>query len=311
MQDDLEEDGRFASTLVPAGDATAYQVRVPGGVGASRAVAMNTTDGPRRTVRSMGQPAGAATTVVGRAAWGADESLRFAAGTETWPATYHPAQKLTVHHTATVNGDADPAATIRAIYRYHAVDRKFGDIGYQYLIDERGVVYEGRWSGTDGDAGHDAGGRAVVGAHVGGWNSGNLGVALLGTLTNQAPAAAARTSLESLLADLARRHGLDPQTTSTFVNPSSGATKVVPNISGHRDWEATECPGGVLHDALPSIRTAVAQRLTTSTTSTTVAPTSTTVAPTTTSPSTTSTTSTTTPTSTTAVKKTGGSRAGK
>lgn len=292
-QDDLEEEGRFASSLVAAGDADAYQVRVPRGVAGARAVALNTTDGPRRSVRVRPGVAGAAVPFVSRAGWGADESLRFTStGAERWTPTYFRAQKLTVHHTATANGVADPAAAIRAIQRYHTIDRNFGDIGYQFLVDEAGTVYEGRWSGTDGDAGHDAGGLAVVGAHVGGWNSGNVGVAILGTLTSQAPTSAARSSLETVLTDLARRHRLDPQTTSTFVNPVNGATKVVPTISGHRDWEATECPGSVLYDALPAVRAAVAQRLAATTTTTTS--TSTTVAPTTTS--TTSSTSTTTST---------------
>ena len=109
---------------------------------------------------------------------------------------------MTVHHTATANGDADPAATVRAIYRYQAVDRGFGDIGYQYLIDESGRVYEGRYSGTDSYPGHDADGvNVVTAAHVGGFNSGNTGIALLGTLTSLEPTPAARSSLEGLLGD--------------------------------------------------------------------------------------------------------------
>ena len=61
----------------------------------------------------------------------------------TWGAPeFHPARKLTVHHTATDSGATDPAARVRAIYRYQAVGRGFGDIGYHYLIDEAGLVYE-------------------------------------------------------------------------------------------------------------------------------------------------------------------------
>ena len=108
--------------------------------------------------------------MVTRCEWGADESLM------TWAPQFYPAQKLTVHHTATANNDADPAATMRAIYRYQAVDRGFGDIGYQYLIDESGRVYEGRYSGVDNYPGHDAEGvNVVTAAHVGGFNSGNTG----------------------------------------------------------------------------------------------------------------------------------------
>ena len=82
---------------------------------------------------------------------------------------------------------------MRAIYRYHAVERGFGDIGYQYLIDESGRVYEGRYSGPDSSPGHDADGdKIVTAAHVGGFNSGNMGVALLGTLTSLEPTPAAQ-----------------------------------------------------------------------------------------------------------------------
>lgn len=281
-EDGVEVAGTFASGLVWGADAAAYQVRLPIGAAQPRAVAINTTNGPPVTIGARpGDAAGAAVSVIRRLEWGADESLRFdASGNEIWPPDYYPAQKLTVHHTATLNGDPNPAATVRAIYRYHAVDRGFGDIGYQYLIDEAGRVYEGRWSGTDPDPGHDAAGRAVTAAHVGGYNSGNVGAALLGTLTTQEPSVAARSALESLLADLASRHGLDPMGSSTYTNPVNGAKWSGPNIPGHRDWEATECPGGALYVILPAIRSNVAALMSsTTTTTTTTTPTTTTTAP--------------------------------
>jgi len=290
--DGVEVAGTYASGLVWGADATAYQLRLPVGAARPRAVAINTTDGPAVTIgEGPGDAAGAALSVIRRSQWGADESLRFtASGNEIWPPTYYPAQKLTVHHTATLNGDPDPAATLRAIYRYHAVDRGFGDIGYQYLIDEAGRTYEGRWSGTDPDPGHDATGLVVTAAHVGGYNSGNVGAALLGTLTTQGPFAAARSALESLLADLASRHGLDPMGSSTFTNPVSGAKRDGPNISGHRDWEATECPGGALYLVLPTIRSNVAALMSPTTTTTASSSTTTTTSSTTTTTSSTTTT---------------------
>ena len=277
-EDGVDVPGQFASALVPGGDADAYQVRVPPGRSRPVAVAINTTDGPRRSSsRLRPAAAGAATAVVPRSGWGADESLRFdASGRELFPPTYHAAQKLTVHHTDTRNADPDPAATIRAIYRYHAVDRGFGDIGYHYLLAEDGRVFEGRWSGADGDPAHDAAGQVVTAAHVGGWNSGNVGVAVLGTLTTQGPTAAARGSLESLLADLAGRHRIDPQGSGTYTNPVNGATWSGPNVPGHRDFAATECPGGALYAQLPAVRSAVAARLAGTTASTTTTPPSTT-----------------------------------
>jgi hypothetical protein len=204
--------------------------------------------------------------IISRAGWGADESLRFDAdGNEIWPRTFYPVQKLIVHHTATRNADPTPAATVRAIYRDQAVNRGWGDIGYNLLIDEQGRVYEGRYSrdlaAGETPTGTDADGNGVVGAHVGGWNSGTMGIALLGTLTDQDATPAARSALEWLLAWLAERHGIDPDATSTYVNPVNGATKTNQNITGHRDWAATECPGGAFYATFPSLRHAVATRL--------------------------------------------------
>jgi hypothetical protein len=98
----------------------------------------------------------------------------------------------------------------------------------------------------------------VTAAHVGGWNSGNLGVALLGNLRTRQPTTAARSSVESVLADLAGRHGLDVLARTDYVNPITAATKNVAVISGHRDWESTECPGTTFYKQLPSVRTNVA-----------------------------------------------------
>lgn len=252
LQDDgVEVADHWASGLVSGSDAEAYQVRVPSGARAPRAVVINTTDGPSQPASATADACSDATAIVTRCEWSADESLM------TWTPEYHPTQKLTVHHTATVNGDANPAATVRAIYRYQAVDRGFGDIGYQYLIDESGRVYEGRHSGTDSYPGHDANGvNVVTAAHVGGFNAGNTGIALLGTLTSREAMPAAQGALEDLLGELSARHGIDPHGTSEYVNPVSGATKMVANISGHRDWAATECPGETFYARLPAIRDA-------------------------------------------------------
>src|SRR5204863_5085771 len=174
-----------------------------------------------------------------RAAWGADESLRFAAdGTETWPPEFFPVQTLTVHHTAGANKDPDPAATVRAIYFFDAITQGWGDLGYHLLIDEAGTVYEGRWSGTDAvpvfgpTLGVDGRPQMVNGAHVLSFNAGNVGVVLLGDFTNQVPTAAARRSLTAVLALLAVAAGLDPEGVTNYVNPVNGLTNTVSTISG-------------------------------------------------------------------------------
>jgi uncharacterized protein with LGFP repeats len=214
----------------------------------------------------LGSVAAAATTqpaVISRAGWGADESLRFdATGHEIWPAVFQPIQKLIVHHTATQNNDPDPAATVRAIYYYHAVTQGWGDIGYNFLIDEAGRIYEGRHSRTyapgESPTGEDAAGNGVTGAHALGFNSGTVGIALIGTLTSQDATPAARDALTRLLAWIAGSHGIDPHGSALFTNPVSGTQATFPNIAGHRDVNATECPGGVFYASLPALRDAVA-----------------------------------------------------
>jgi len=213
---------------------------------------------PLRGLASTGQP-----TVVSRAGWGADESLRFdTTGKEIWPPAFYPIQKVIVHHTATRNMDPDAAATIRSIYYYHAVTQGWGDIGYNFLIDEAGNVYEGRHSRqyTPGESptGEDLNGNGVTAAHAQGYNSGTVGIALLGTLTNQDATPAARSALERLIAWIDSSHGIDPQGSGLYTNPVSGLQATFPNIAGHRDVAATECPGGSFYATLPTIRSDVA-----------------------------------------------------
>jgi hypothetical protein len=274
-QGDVRPAGRFASELVAAHGATAYQVRAPAGGRDVRAVAINTTDGPRRPLArsAAGAAAGQAGTggpfarlcLRDRAAWGADESLRFdAAGTELWPSVFFPVQRLTVHHTAIEDDGSDPAAMVRAIYRYHAVDLGWGDIGYQLLVDENGCVYEGRNSGADGipvfqGLPEPGAALAVNGGHAFGFNPGNVGVAVIGEFTDAAPSQAALRSLTRTLALLAVIGGLDPLAEGAYVNPMTGATLQTATISGHRDWLATECPGEQLYALLPEIRRRVAR----------------------------------------------------
>lgn len=202
--------------------------------------------------------------VTPRVDWGADESLRFdSSGKEIWPPAFYPVQKLIVHHTDTQNNDPDPAATVRSIYYYHAVTEGWGDIGYNFLIDEEGRIYEGRhtydYLSGSSPTEENSLGYGVTAAHVQGYNSGTVGIALLGTLTNQDATPAARSALEQLLAWEADHHGIDPLGSSLYTNPVSGTQATFPNIAGHRDLAATECPGGTFYATLPTIRSDVAR----------------------------------------------------
>lgn len=248
------------TALVAAQNATGYALKVPDGADGVRSLAIDTTDGSARTFEVPSEP----TRVRGvgylsRPAWGADEAKRYKDGKVNSPETYYPLQTITVHHTDTPNADPDPAATVRAIYEYHAVTLDWGDIGYHFLIDEAGTVYEGRYSGDDVIPAFDTDGNLVTAFHTAGFNSGNLGIALLGTLVDQGPTDAAKASLTRLIKVISRLKGLDPQGKTTFVNPVNGVTKDVSTISGHRDWLQTDCPGQTMYDLLDEVRAAAAR----------------------------------------------------
>ncbi|MCL5962438.1 MAG: peptidoglycan recognition protein family protein [Chloroflexi bacterium] len=176
--------------------------------------------------------------IIPRAGWGADESLRFQGGQEIWPKQYQRVEKIVVHHTATSNAEADPAATVRGIYRYHAVSRGWGDIGYNFLVDRNGNIYEGRCGGDD-----------VIGGHVAAYNPGTLGVALIGDYSVDGISAKAQQALSQLLAWKCTAKGIDPLGSSNFDD-----LRRLPNISGHRDLNQTNCPGDTLYRQIPTIR---------------------------------------------------------
>lgn len=257
-------DGTTYGALQSTPGAVAVRVSTDRPIG--RLTVLGLSDGATQMTRTVRTPAAAnAATdqpaVVSRGGWGADPALM------TWSPQFYATKKLIVHHTDTSNDYVDQAgaeAQVRSIYYYHSVTQGWGDIGYNFLIDKFGTIYEGRYSrdyaGTS-PTGDDASGLGVTGAHTGGWNSGTVGVALLGTLTSSDATPAARDALERLLAWEASRNGIDPQGSGTFVNPVSGATITTPNIAGHRDYAATACPGDAFYPTLPALRTAVATRI--------------------------------------------------
>jgi hypothetical protein len=219
--------------------------------------------------------------IVPRSGWGADEGLRFKGKKEVWPPEFSPLQKTIVHHTAGANNDTNPESTIRSIYYYHAVTQRWGDIGYNFLISADGRIFKGRHSHSPGSqtdtiTGENAAKQTVTAGHAYQYNAGTVGVALLGTFTGtNVPTTAARNSLIQFLAWKLDAHGLDPEGHGVYTNPVNGVSKDLYNIAGHRDANTdTECPGGMLYDDLPAIRTAakaVVNAANTTTTSTTTA----------------------------------------
>jgi len=177
-------------------------------------------------------------TIISRAGWGCNESLM------TWPPEYRPIRKVVVHHTATPNGQLDSAATVRAIYYYHAVTRGWGDIGYNYLIDTQGHIYEGR-----------SGGEGVVGGHAKQYAWGSIGVSLIGDYEQVDVPDAMQRALVELLAWKGNLHFVNPVEHGFYID------KDLPNIMGHRDGAQTECPGKYAYARLPEIRQAVLARM--------------------------------------------------
>ena len=263
-------DGEAYGAILPASGATSARVTSDRPIGRLTVLAL--ADG-ERVVEEERLPvsAGAAVAqppIISRAEWGADESLRFKGKKEVWPPQFFPVQKLIVHHTVTANDDPNPAATIRSIYYYHSITQRWGDIGYNFLIDAEGRVYKGRHSHTTAKSsptanddtliGENAMGQIVTAGHSYGFNGGTVGVALLGTLTTQLPSAPARSALEQFLGWKASGHGIDPEGQSLYVNPVTGSQTTFANIAGHRDVSATECPGDAFYPALPQVRRNVA-----------------------------------------------------
>jgi hypothetical protein len=196
--------------------------------------------------------------IVTRKEWGADESIR------KNNQKYAPITKLFVHHTVT-EADSDPAATVRAIYAYHVQGNGWDDIGYNFLVDAQGKVYEGRWArdyaAGEKPTGEDLDENGVVGAHVLNHNVGAAGVAMLGDFSNGEPTQAARDGLVQLMAWKADRHNIDVMGHDPFTT-SEGAVEFFPNLAGHRDAGQTECPGDRLYPLLPGIRDKVASMVT-------------------------------------------------
>ncbi len=185
-------------------------------------------------------------TAVSRTEWGCPDGQSSA----SWPPQYTAVSHLIVHHTATASASSDWPAQVRSIWMVHTYTRDWGDIGYNYLIDPLGVIYEGRSGGDD-----------VIGAHFSCQNANTMGVALLGEFGAAAPTLEAQDSLERLLAWKASQRGIDPLGASE--HPPTEL--VLDNISGHRDANAsltvcttTSCPGDQLDALLPEIRTAIA-----------------------------------------------------
>jgi len=255
--------GETYGAVLPAGGATSARVTSDRPLGRLTILALTEESATVERTEVPRNPAGAQTVdqdVVPRSGWNADESLRFdRRGREIWPPVFQTVQKLVVHHTAGANGESGEAAkaTIRSMYYYHSVTQGWGDIGYNFLIDAAGVVYKGRHShapGTTADtlSGENVAGQGVTAGHAYGYNSGTVGVAMLGTYTSVDAPDPTKSALKSFLIAKAKAHGLDTAKQGLFTSPVNGTQATFENIPGHREvpGNATECPGGYFQDSV-------------------------------------------------------------
>ncbi|KRD44624.1 hypothetical protein ASE38_11100 [Cellulomonas sp. Root930] len=161
-----------------------------------------------------------------------------------------------VHHTAGPNDYATveaAAAQIRNDQRYHQESRGWCDIGYNFLVDKWGNVYEGRADSLT---------KPVIGVHAGGFNTATVGISMLGDYTSITPAASVRESIAQLIAARMSAYHRDPASTISYTTLggdnskyAAGTTLALPVVLGHRDVAYTACPGESAYPQLGSIRT--------------------------------------------------------
>ncbi|MFF7964108.1 peptidoglycan recognition protein [Streptomyces sp. NPDC007903] len=164
-----------------------------------------------------------------------------------------------VHHTDSPNDYdcADAPRIIRSLYSGQTGARHWDDIGYNFLVDRCGTIYEGRAGGAD---------RAVTGAHSQGFNHGSAGIAALGTFTAGASVPTAMTDAIAALAawklgpsDTDPRARVRLTSTSDLSRYHSGTPATLPAIAGHDTAYRTTCPGAALTATLPAIRAEAAR----------------------------------------------------
>jgi len=175
-------------------------------------------------------------TIYSRATWGADPSLM------TWSPNYANRMKaVVIHHTASANGysSSEVPAILRSIYRFHAVSRGWGDIGYNVLVDRFGRAWEGRVGGLS---------RLPIGAHAGGFNTGTVGISVIGDHSSLSVPYAAKETVARVVAWKMSQYGMHPAATTQITGgPSTkypaNSTITVPTVYPHRMSSSTSCPG--------------------------------------------------------------------
>ena len=199
--------------------------------------------------------------IVSRAEWGANETWR-----DPVPRVGTRLLAGIVHHTASTNNytAAQAPAQMRNLYAYFTKSLNYADMGYNFLVDKYGTIYEGRNGCAIGAVNCDSATIPVQGAHTAGLNIETFGVSAIGNYDVLAPEnpAAMVESIASLMAWKLAPYGLDPNATANIMSTdTSGSSKyragqvaVTQVISAHRDVGKTACPGRYLYPYMNEIR---------------------------------------------------------
>ena len=164
--------------------------------------------------------------IFSRAQWGANEKLR-----DQSPPSYGTIKTGFVHHTVNANDYSrdDVPKLLRSIYAYHVEARGWRDIGYNFLVDRFGRIWEGRWGGVD---------KAVVGAHTLGYNEVAFAMSAIGNFEEAQPPEAVLDAYAKLFAWKLSKYDIKADATKLWVK-----NRYLQAINGHRDVGQTACPG--------------------------------------------------------------------
>lgn len=179
--------------------------------------------------------------IFSRGQWGANESLR-----DKSSLRYGTVKAGFIHHTVNANNYSEQQvpALLRGIYAYHTQSRGWSDIGYNFLVDRFGRIWEGRYGGVD---------RAVIGAHTLGYNEYSFAMSAIGNFDQVAPSQAVVTAYAKLFAWKLSLSGIKANATRIYVK-----NRYLAAINGHRDVGQTACPGRYLYAKLSEVRSAAA-----------------------------------------------------
>ncbi|HYH59211.1 MAG TPA: peptidoglycan recognition protein [Thermoleophilaceae bacterium] len=267
--DGAQRGGRSISAPVWVGEADWVQYRASRRVADLRLHFVNTTGSATpadRLLNGLRRAAHAAVLTVSPA-WGAPSRPRIHPRSEwgadqcpTRTVSYGRVKAASVHHTVTANGysRAQAPAAILAVCRYHRNTNGWNDIGYNFVVDRFGRIWEGRAGGVD---------EAVMGAHAQGYNAETTGISNLGTYTSVPQTDAAIRSMARLIAWKLANHGIRRYGRTRLTSAGgetarypAGDRRSFPRILGHQDTGATACPGQKLYYQLHDLRNRVDER---------------------------------------------------